>query len=95
VAKQIAGWFVVLVLKTMQWKTDLTFSWRMPLIQSNSWGHGFAQPVGGTAVRWGHNCSGREQKSESAIEYPGQDFPAFGPLVVALDKNETAGFLAG
>jgi hypothetical protein len=32
------------------------------------WGYEFAQPVG-TAVRWGHNCSGREQKSESVLHY--------------------------
>src|ERR1700686_2693469 len=42
-------------------KTTLTFSWRMPLIQTNSWRYEFAQPVG-TAVRREHNCSGREQK---------------------------------
>src|SRR5882762_1398311 len=32
---------------------------------------------------WGHNCSGREQKPESAIQIPGLGFLAFGPLVVA------------
>ena len=66
----------------------------MPLIQTNLWGNEFAQPVG-TAVRWGHNCSGREQKSESAMQYPGQDFLAFGPLVVARVRTEQLDFLQG
>jgi hypothetical protein len=61
--------------------TILTFSWRMPLIHTNLWGYEFAQPVG-------DNCSGREQKPESALQIPGQGFLAFGPLVVAEVRTE-------
>jgi hypothetical protein len=59
----------------------------MPFILTNSWGYEFAQPVG-TAVRWGHNYSGREQKSESAFQYLVKSFLAFGPLGVAEVRTE-------
>jgi len=48
----------------------------------------FAQPVGDGCSGWGHNCSGREQQPESAIQVPGLGFLAFGPLVVARVRTE-------
>jgi hypothetical protein len=61
--------------------TILTFSWRMPLIQTNLWGYGFAQPVG-TQLLWPRT------EAKKARFNPGQGFLAFGPLVVARVRTE-------
>jgi hypothetical protein len=53
----------------------------------------FAQPVG-TAVRWGHNCSGREQKPESTLQSWAR-LSGLRPTGDRLSKNGVAEFLAG
>src|SRR5215831_5892186 len=48
----------------------------------------------GTAVRWGHNCSGREQKPESALQSRAR-LSGLRPTGGRWSKNGVAGFLAG
>src|SRR4029077_4868591 len=72
---------------TMTIKAILTFSWRMPLIQTNS---------GDTNLRsrWGDGCSVGTQllwprtEVRKRASLSGQGFLAFGPLVVAEVRTE-------